>query len=207
MATAKERQQQSRFICLVVGFVALIPLLMVSFWRYSSLKSQYPEDEHSQRVFDTGNLVQPFATSGAVLLISWVFVAWSSQARIAVVLVPVLLVCALFVLFKMAQSISSTYFGVLVDPINDRVLLPKDMANYSASDYLNFKFVTDLGTMEEVPLSQIRRITRQGGKQLFIHGKFGSRGMKFSNKQKRDECLSAIEEGSSAAVSLEFERA
>ncbi|EPA7430585.1 TPA: hypothetical protein VDT85_005701 [Pseudomonas aeruginosa] len=207
MATAKERQQQSRIIGLLVGFVALIPLLMVSFWRYSSLKSQYPEDEYTQRVFDTGNLVQPFATSGAVVLMSWVFVAWSSQTRIAIVLVPVLLFCALFVLFKMAQSISSTYFGVLVDPANDRVLLPKDMANYSISDYLNFKFVTDLGSMEEVPLSQIKRITRQGGKQLFIHGKFGSRGMKFSNKQKRDECLSAIEEGSSAAVSLEFERA
>lgn len=87
------------------------------------------------------------------------------------------------------------------------MLFPKDMANYSISDYLNFKFVTELGHMEEVPLSQIRRITRQAGKQLFVHGKFGSRGMKFSNKQKRDECLSAIEEGTSVSVSLELEAA
>jgi len=81
------------------------------------------------------------------------------------------------------------------------------MANYSVSDYLNLKFITELGTVEEVQLNQIRKITRQAGKKLFIHGKFGSRGMSFSNKQKRDECISAIEDAARLSASLEYEGA
>ncbi|MEB0123946.1 hypothetical protein QN391_25170 [Pseudomonas sp. CCI1.2] len=207
MATAKQKKENSQGLCLLVGFVVLIPLLIVSFVRYATLKNTFPETEHTQRVFDVGNLVQPFMTAGAVLFMAWCLAAWSSASPLAIVLVPLVVVAALFVFFKLAQSISATYFGVLVDPENDRVLFPKDMANYSISDYFNFKFVTELGHMEEVPLSQIKRITRQAGKQLFVHGKFGSRGMKFSTKQKRDECLSAIEEGTSVSPSLEFETA
>ena len=92
-----------------------------------------------------------------------------------------------------------------MDAFNNRVLLPKDMANYSITDYFNLKFITDLGTLEQVPLDQIRKITRQGGKKLFIHGKFGSRGMTFFNKQKRDECISAIEDAARVSASLEFD--
>ena len=69
------------------------------------------------------------------------------------------------------------------------------------------KFISDLGTMEEAPLSQVIKITRQADKKLFIHGRFGSRGMCFSNKQKRDECISAIEYAASVSASLEFEDA
>jgi hypothetical protein len=105
------------------------------------------------------------------------------------------------------MAISSHYFGVLVDAREDRLVIPKDMANYSISDYFQLKFIRDLGQMEIVRLSQIKRITRQGGTALFIHGKFGSRGVKFSIKQKRDECMSAIQEGCSASLTIEFERA
>lgn len=209
MATAKQNQAQSRLMGLIIGFLALLPLLIVSAVQYSRLKSKYPENEYSQRVFDVGNLIQPCGTSaGAILVFYWLYAMFASgKSIISMVVGCFILAFAIFTFFKISQSVASTYFGVLVDPKNDRVLLPKDMANYSISDYFNLKFVTELGTMEEVPLSQVRRITRQGGKKLYIHGKFGSRGMEFSKKQKRDECISAIEDASSSRTTVEFESA
>lgn len=207
MATAKEKREQSRALCFMVGLIIMIPLLVVSLATYSALKNRYPENERSQRIFDIGNLTQPFITASIVVILSYIIIAWTSALYLAYFIAAPVVIFAAFTLFKVAQSISSTYFGVVVDPEGDRVLFPKDMANYSISDYFGLKFVTELGTLEEVPLTQIQRITRQGGRKLFVHGKFGSRGMQFSNKQKRDECLSAIQEGSSAALSVEFEGA
>jgi len=209
MATAKQKQESSAALGLIIGFIICAPLLVVSIYHYYRLKSQYDESEHSQRIFDVGNLVRPF-----VLAILPVFIAWrlyaltlSRDGAASTIVTAVILMATLFVLFKISKLISSTYYGVLIDPENDRVVLPKDMENYSISDYLKLKFITELGAMEEVPLGQIRRITRQGGKKLFVHGKFGARGMRFSTKQKRDECLSAIEVGSSVRATLELEGA
>lgn len=209
MATAKQKQEQSRIMGLFIGFLALLPLLIVSVVHYSRLKSKYPENEHSQRIFDIGNLLQPCATSvGALFIFYWLYAMLASSKSIAATVIGgLIVVLAIFTFFKIAQSVASTYFGVLVDPENGRVLLPKDMANYSISDYFNLKFITELGTLEEVPLSEVRRITRQAGKKLFIHGKFGSRGMEFSKKQKRDECISAIEDAAKSRTTIEFETA
>ena len=207
MATAKEKQDNARAICLLVGFVVFIPLMIFSFIRYQTFKTTYTENEYSQRIFDIGNLAPAFITAGSFLLFAYIVCAYSFGSPIGYVLGPIALIGTALICVKIAQSIAATYFGVFVDPFNNRVLLPKDMANYSITDYFNLKFITDLGTMEQVPLDQIRKITRQGGKKLFIHGKFGSRGMTFSNKQKRDECISAIEDAARVSASLEFEDA
>ncbi|QDG56526.1 MULTISPECIES: hypothetical protein [Pseudomonas] len=209
MATAKQNQEQSKLMGLIIGFLALLPLLIVSAVHYSRLKSKYPENEYSQRVFDIGNLIRPCGTSmGAIFIFYWLYAMFASGKSIASMVIGwFILALAIFTFLKIAQSVATTYFGVVVDRKNDRVLLPKDMANYSISDYFNLKFVTELGTMEEVPLSQVRRITRQAGKKLYIHGKFGSRGMGFSKKQKRDECISAIEDASNSRSPIEFENA
>lgn len=207
MATAKEKQDNARAICLLVGFVVFIPLMIFSFIRYQTFKTTYTENEYSQRIFDIGNLAPAFITAGSFLLFAYIVCAYSFGSPIGYVLGPIALIGTALICVKIAQSIAATYFGVFVDAFNNRVLLPKDMANYSISDYFNLKFITDLGTMEQVPLDQIRKITRQGGKKLFIHGRFGSRGMSFSNKQKRDECISAIEDAARVSASLEFEDA
>lgn len=204
MATAKNRNQSDGLV-FIAGIIVLLPLLLVSIIGYYTLKSRYPENTESQRVFDVGNLSRPFMTAGLLIALSWMLIAWTSKLPGSLLIQGSIIAFAAFVLFKIAQSISSTYLGVIIDPNNDRLLLPKDMANYSLTDYLSLRFITELGTVEQVPLSQIKRITRQAGTKLFIHGKFGSRGIHFSTKQKRDECISAIEEGSSAALKLEFE--
>lgn len=207
MATAKEKEENARAMCLIIGFVVFLPMMIFSIIRYRNIKSTYMENEHAQRVFDIGNLAPAFITAGSFLVLAFIVCNYSLGSPIGFLLGPITLIVAGLICFKIAQSIGVTYFGVLVDPANNRVLLPKDMANYSVSDYLNLKFITELGTVEEVQLNQIRKITRQAGKKLFIHGKFGSRGMSFSNKQKRDECISAIEDAARLSASLEYEGA
>lgn len=82
------------------------------------------------------------------------------------------------------------------------------MVNFGIQDYLQLRFIRDMGDMESVPLSAITKITREAGKKLYVHGEFGSRGIAFSHKQKRDECIAAIENGSHEAItSVEFEAA
>jgi hypothetical protein len=55
-------------------------------------------------------------------------------------------------------------------------------------------------------LSDIGRITRKIGYDLYLSGSFGSRRITFTNKQKRDECIYAIQNSgrTSAKVPVEF---
>lgn len=205
---AKKQGENAEGLMSLIGFVALLPLMVVSISHYYSLKGRYPEDEDTQRIFDVRLVTKYFVLAGIIAFVTWniaakQFVAFKASTPIYAAIV----ICAVYLLVKLAMAISSNYFGVLVDPKNDRIILPKDMANYSITDHLKLKFIRELGQMEEVRLSQVKRITRQGGIALFIHGKFGSRGIKFSIKQKRDECLSAIQDASKSKTTVEFENA
>jgi hypothetical protein len=205
---AKKQGESAEGLMSLIGFVALLPLMVVSLAHYHSLQNRFPEDDDTQRIFDVRLVTKYFVIAGIIA-----FLTWNIAAKQLLVLQPltplyaIIVLAASYVLIKLAMAISSSYFGVLVDASRDRVIMPKDMANYSVSDYFQLKFVRELGQMEIVGLSQIKRITRQGGTALFIHGKFGSRGIKFSIKQKRDECMSAIQDGCSASLTIEFERA
>lgn len=205
---AKKQGESAEGLMYLIGFLALLPLMVISITYYQSLKGRYPEDEDTQRIFDVRLITKYFVIAGIIA-----FIAWNITTKQLFILQPltplyaIIMLCALYLLVKLAMAISSNYFGVLVDARNDRVIMPKDMANYSVTDYLQLRFIRELGQVEEVRLSQIKRITRQGGTALFIHGKFGSRGIKFSIKQKRDECMSAIQESCSASLNIEFERA
>ncbi|WP_439870826.1 hypothetical protein [Pseudomonas syringae] len=205
---AKKQGESAEGLMSLIGFVALLPLMVISLAHYQSLKTRFPEDDDTQRIFDVRLVTKYFIIAGIIAFVSWNFGA--KQLFVLQPLTPLyasIVLSDLYVLIKLSMAISSHYFGVLVDAREDRLVMPKDMANYSISDYFQLKFIRDLGQMETVRLSQIKRITRQGGTALFIHGNFGSRGIKFSIKQKRDECMSAIQEGCSASLTIEFERA
>ena len=98
------------------------------------------------------------------------------------------------------------HFGVVVDPAGDRIAFVCDQQSYDIQDYLKLRFVSDLPRMDEVRLSDIERMTRQEAFDLFIHGAFGSRRIRFTKKQKRDECIYAIHgsKRSRAAMPVEF---
>jgi hypothetical protein len=206
VATKKDDGGAGVFLLAIIIF---IPFLVFSFLHYKKLKRDFPLTESSQRIFDLGNLIPALAlTPIGIGVIALGFNALSSSNILIILLGSGLVTAGIWVCYHIAKSIASAYFGVIVDPIIDLLILSKDMANYNLEDYLKLRFIHDLGVMEQIPLSEVTKITREAGKKLYVHGEFGSRGIAFSNKQKRDECIAAIERCRKKSItSVEFEMA
>lgn len=175
-------------LLIFAGFLLFIPFLFFTFLHYRKLKKMYPKTDDSQRIFDFGNLIPAIIPGAISLAIGAYLIAQSNQFWGSLIFIAIT-----WLGYNFAKSIAVTYYGVIVNSKNDTILLPKDMANYGIEDYMKLKFIRELGTMDVVNLSSITKITKQAGKKLFIHGSFGSRGVEFSSKQKRDECIAAIE--------------
>lgn len=105
----------------------------------------------------------------------------------------------------MVRWATITYFGCIVDPKTDRIYFRQDQSNYGIVDYITFKWFRDLDKIDSVAISEIGRVSRQHWETLYIAGDFGSRTIWFSNKQKRDECLYAIQNSGRAKMMHEFE--
>lgn len=171
----------------------------------------------TRRINDFNSVRYPLGaiTLGPSLLLVFMFLLLvdiinSSATRPSVIYAAVLL--ALFgalwawwtpILFRW---LAVAHFGVAIDPAGDRIAFPCDQQSYDIQDYLKLRFVSDLPRMDEVRLSEIERMTRQAGSDLFIHGAFGSRRIRFTKKQKRDECIYAIHgsKRSRATMPVEF---
>jgi hypothetical protein len=195
MATKKEQDRIDDQWLLLIFAIIFVPFIVVALRHYKRMKDRFPPSDTSQRIFDTLNLLPPLSAGAAVVIATLALIYRASGWPFAILTVPIITIVGIWVACIMARWVASTYFGVVVDAANDTILLPKDMASYGISDYLNFQFIRDLGEMDILNLSSITKITREAGKHVYIHGAFGSRGMTFSNKQKRDECLAAIERG------------
>lgn len=206
VATKKDEGSTGLFF---LGIIIFIPFLVFSFCYYKKLKREFPLTDSSQRIFDLGNLIPALALAPiGIGVIALGFDALASSNFLIIFLGLGIVIAGIWVCYHIAKSIASAYFGIIVDPIQDFVLLPKDMANYAIEDYFQLRFIRELGIMEQIPLSEVTKITREVGKKLYVHGDFGSRGIAFSNKQKRDECIAAIERCRKKSItSVEFEMA
>lgn len=129
-----------------------------------------------------------------------------SQAAPILLLASPLILIWLWLGFVFFRWLAVAHFGVIVDPGSNRIVFQFDQESYDLKDYLKLKFIRDLPKMDEIRLSDIDRITRKYGWDLYILGSFGSRRITFTNKQKRDECIHAIQSSgrTSAKVPMEF---
>ena len=169
----------------------------------------------AQRINDFAAVRKPFTAilfgSTPVLLLYWMLATWVTKESAAIATLILLLASPLLLLWLWLSVIffrwlAVAHFGVVVDPENDRIVFQFDQESYDLMDYLKLKFIRDLPRMDEVRLSDIGRITRKFGWDLYILGSFGSRRITFTNKQKRDECIYAIQKSgrTSAKVPIEF---
>jgi len=197
---AKKKDDSDLYIAL--SMIVFIPFLVFAWRHYSRLKRKFAANASSQRIFDTESLWYPLGVGGVLTIVSAYLILTLVQGPwyLSIVLAPGLALLFLYLGRQVAYWLAATYFGVLVDPLQDRVVLPCDMASYGVTDYLSFRFLRDMGTVDSVPLSAITKITREAGKSLYVHGTFGSRAMTFTNKQKRDECIAAIESASRRSI-------
>jgi len=193
---------------LLLGLIFFIPFLVVSARRYKLLKANHLPLEGAQRIFESSSIFLPLSWGVVACgFLGFLFVLGFEAESPILMAFLLLLSTPFFVLsYYLALWLGATYFGVVVNKKAGDVTFPIDMANYTLGDWLRLKFIFELGEVDSVPVSAIKRITRQTRDRLYLHGDFGSRGIKFPSKQKRDECLVAIEEAlGSRKMMIEFE--
>lgn len=96
--------------------------------------------------------------------------------------------------FILSARIGTSQIGMLVFPEHDMFVIPADpRKNTFIENIFQGKLFSDMYKMEELPLSEIQKITKEAGKQAFVHGKFGTRRISWRDKQKRDECIATLE--------------
>lgn len=196
----KETAEMVIFILMVVCAV-LTPLAAIVAWRhYKKLMSEYQTDGAVIRVHEAGRdaLTMGFkncleATFPFVLLALCSGSEYKDSAWFLPIMV-ILAVLSLIWFYVMSKKAGCMMVGVLIYPQTNTIVIPRDsLTNTAMADLFALKWVRDMYTMEAIDLNAIEKITRESGKKFFIHGDFGTRGIYFSNKQKRDECIYAIE--------------
>lgn len=187
----KQNQGGGELVLMAIGIIFIPLVATFGLWHYLRLKSRYLKSKGVRRVVDIWNLGAPFYSFAALILGTYMINAMLYDKPPGFRFIA--LTIALYIAIKLAQRSASCYFGAAVIPETGTVVFPEDMAGYGIEDYIKLKFIRNLASMDEVELGEIEKISRQAGKRLYLHGPFGSRGISFTNKQKRDECIFAIQ--------------
>jgi hypothetical protein len=181
-----------RYTFLLVAILTFCVVLPVAICHYYFLRKKYLL-KGARRINDIGNLK---SITEKVFLNSFVVSFILAGCYMLHVSTAWLIILSLYVLWHMmtiARWSSIVYFGVIVDSIGDRIYFRQDQQSYDISDYLTMKFFRDLEKIDSVKISEIDQLSRQYGENLYIAGSFGSRKIWFTNKQKRDECIYALQ--------------
>lgn len=175
------------------GALVILPVLLISLFFYIFLYVYYVAGSGRQRVMDIRRMGAPLL-KGAMLLgavMALVFLGIIDGAGGQPPQILLWIVAGLG--GAVALHLAVIYLGVVGDPEHDRLFFPPDMQSYGILDYLLLRFIVDYCRVDSIPLSAIKRITRGHGTEVYLHGNFGSRGIFFSSKQKRDECMVMIQ--------------
>jgi len=206
MATAKQQRESNAAIVNAICLLLFAPFLIFSAFKFFSLKRQYMSGNNFHRVIDIGTIKQPMMAAVGLVVMAYIAIGitYDSHRNLSVLVLAIVFVLAIF----MAQWVAVKYIGAIIDADERVVFFPPDMQSYGVGDYVTLKFLKDMTRLDMVRIDDIQRITRQVGKRLYLHGPFGSRGIFFSEKQKRDECMSAIQQlAKKGVIMYELERA
>ncbi|ANZ89335.1 MULTISPECIES: hypothetical protein [Enterobacteriaceae] len=202
---AKKKDDGSSVILLfVVAFFLFLPFLIFGTFFYRKLKRKYSAIPNIQRVYDIGVLFKTLGATIAAVMVSALlvlqlsilpvkFVSPETSKYISIFLFTLYPVVMIWPMKKMAERIAIEYFGVIFNDNDRTIVLPADIDNMGLGDRLRLKFLSRMGEQDSIEIRKISNITREKGVNFYIHGDFGSRRINFSNKQKRDECISALQ--------------
>lgn len=203
MATKKQDNEMGEAIIWLIGITAFLPFIVFAVLKYSQIKREYMQGENFRRIIDINTLKSPLITFGAFAYFAYIVLAISYENH---PFLAVLLFCAIAYLgMKLSKWVAVKYVGAIIDEGKDIVVFPPDMQSYEISDYFKLKFLKDMSQVDTVNISSIEKMTRQAGKHLYLQGPFGSRKISFSTKQKRDECMSAIQQAARKKGVLMYE--
>lgn len=184
----------------MVGVVVMFPVLILSIIFYLYLHSKHVSGAGRRRIMDIRRMTAPLLRGallmGVVLVIPFLLVSILHDNTTGpaptlggwLYLLPLLLVG-----IPVAWHLAVMYMGIVADVDQDKLIFPPDMQSYGILDYISLRFVLDYCRTDSVPFSAIKRVTRGHGTDLYIHGDFDSRAIIMSSKQKRDECMTMIQ--------------
>lgn len=204
MARNKKANDESvKLFFMVAGVLLFLPFMFVSFFHYKGLKKAHYSTSNAQRVFDSAQLIKSIVYSAGVITTTLITMYYVTANLMRLVgpdyqnavlgLDLVILVIGIYPVCMLAQRVAVRYLGVIFNDDTHRMVIPADLANASIGEYLRLQFLRRMGKCEEIPFREITSITREKGVNFYIHGSFGSRQINFTNKQKRDECLMALQ--------------
>lgn len=208
----KSEERGVTALLVLVGVLLFLPFVLVSYFYYNGLKKKYLDSSDAQRIHDTRrmfNTLTTFVMSSVLSAGVLTFGVWallggvlsvlgideaSVQGPILMFFTALIFICFLYVEYLVARRIAVLSLGIVVDESKDLLVFPFENKSSTLGDWLTLRAMKRLAYEDTVPLSAITKMTRGYGKELYVHGDFGSRGIFMSDKQKRDEVLAAVQE-------------
>lgn len=200
----------------IVALIALASVILSSVFLINTVAvnkhyaRKYNLDEVDSRVHDSGNILRFFKFMygiGLLMIISLILLQYPIEngidmirngintANLLGVIIPTILIAiSILTCFTLSARIGTSQIGMLVFPDEEKFVIPADPnKNTFIENIFQGKLFSDMYKMEELPLSEIQKITRESGKKAYVHGKFGTRRISWRDKQKRDECIATLE--------------
>jgi len=206
MAKKKNEGSGEMFILffIVAACLLFLPFLIFTANRYRKLKRKYNAMPNLQRVYDVKLIFTNFAAvvllvaliALCLFLFTYYITAYIYPEALPYVMLTLLIafpIAMFWPLKKAAEYIAIDYMGVMFNDNDGTMIFPADSGNQSLSDIVRLRFLHRISEQDIISISRITSVTREKGVKFFIHGDFGSRLFYFSSKQKRDECLSALQ--------------
>lgn len=195
MAKRKKDDNSLVIICGAIGSILFIFFLINSFIVNFYNARKYNAANASIRVSDPRNIIRFFPYIFALTVIAGlaIFVLHGTPGFLSLISM-ILMLCALIGMFVLSARIGVCQIGMLIFKKHGIFIIPTDPnKNTLSQNIFQMQLFKDMFTMEALPLNGIYKITREYGKKAFIHGAFGTRQVAWRDKQKRDECIAALE--------------
>ena len=183
----------------LAGIVIFSVFLINTYVTFKKYSKKYSFDDADIRVHDAANPLRyiPVAIAWGVLLLLSAFGILYGVDKNSILIASgstIAFLVAIGGMFVLSSRIATTQVGMLTYKSKGIFVIPSDYRNNTLQDnILKLQAAKDLCSMEELPIKAVARVTRQGGTKVFIHGSFGTRCLSWRDKQKRDECIAALE--------------
>lgn len=198
---AKKNDEDLAWVVKLVGFFLIVPVIITAFIYYIYIYFRYISGKNIRRVMDIRRVISPI--DNGIMILGVVIIAFLSlfvvisdanfnnfdRNKVIFLFIIVIIITSII----SSMRIATLYMGVIVNKEKDYIAIPHDMQSYGILGYVSLKFIIDYGCVDIIKISQINKISRGRGKELYLHGEFGSRSVKMSSKQKRDECIAIIQ--------------
>lgn len=195
MTKHKKKDNSFTLILGILGFVFFIFFLINSLIINHYYSKKYNIHSASTRVTDSANIVSfipiIFTLSGSLGMGLFLL---HGNAGLFFLIAITLILFSITGMILLSARIGIAQIGLLIFKDQDMFIIPADFnQNSFFQNFFQLKIFKSMFLMEELPLTGIYKITREVGKKAFIHGSFGTRSILWRNKQKRDECIAALE--------------